>query len=938
MLTKIFSALFLLLVLASPGLAAAPAGCEAETSLTARTDILKCEGWEAAGWNNNGWYQDQGDTGNALDGRRFNRFPMDDTRYANFASSAVITGTGCLSGNCMRVNMLSYLTAAGGGWVGMNWIIPGQGGCSHSTLGCVPQQDVYARYYLKLSPNFDPEGYGVKTGERSGGGGKFPGLADATNGASGTPSIQCGNGGEAPVNGTECWSARTTFQLCQVTYNGVYNGCAQAGNVNASTRFGFYPYMYDGSPVGIRFTSAYWDDDGRGNADGPCDATYGFGGGKNYTNVPPFCGIGNMGLDNDRWYEVEIHTKMNDPGVANGILEGWLDGVLRYRKTNVNYRNPGHNNIGVRQFWLDIFTGGTGVGMKEDMYVLFDQMVVATQRIGSFQGTTPVNQSQMVPQTQDPGTGTGGFSRGHYLKPLGCYLSLFGAGGVPPGAGGDNSIRCLTPHVQVAPNRWGQWMTLFPSDGGADISSIGKRDNYLSFYISWLDELWMYGGSYISPQELTQYGFVNYQINYAGRMSFANCRPTATPNCAQWVALSRFDQGPAAFASIVENYQVLGAWHTDNAAACNDVVEKCMWGWGYNSDGDHYLLEKNVSRAQGSICNSGAAVGTKTHIACVLPKNPRNIPVNPSLDDQPTGSGTTPSWRQQAMNVLAPGPDAARCFFIVGTMAFTHIDAQGNVGNFRSVRDAWIYNCTTMAWTQVTSPPTVGSGGSGNLATPLMVFDKNRNQWLLQADDHISAYNLATGNWTDVSPPSGTGFNTFNSYGAFIDNADMFIIQDGNQSGTPGNAAYGVRAFTQGSLVGQVAPIVGFVSTSSNGSEASTAVNVTVALSQSSAQTVTVSYQATGGTATGGGVDYTLTPGTLTFAPGETVKSLPFTVVNDLLVEPGETIQLVLFNPNNASLGASTHLYTILDNDTTTIPGMRIGAGVTMGVDVKVGQ
>lgn len=71
-----------------------------------------------------------------------------------------------------------------------------------------------------------------------------------------------------------------------------------------------------------------------------------------------------------------------------------------------------------------------------------------------------------------------------------------------------------------------------------------------------------------------------------------------------------------------------------------------------------------------------------------------------------------------------------------------------------------------------------------------------------------------------------------------------------------------------------------------------------VILSQPSGQTVTVDYAVTGGTATGGGVDYTLAGGTLTFTPNETVKNIaPFTIVNDGTIEPDETIEITLSNP-----------------------------------------
>src|SRR5439155_900640 len=110
-------------------------------------------------------------------------------------------------------------------------------------------------------------------------------------------------------------------------------------------------------------------------------------------------------------------------------------------------------------------------------------------------------------------------------------------------------------------------------------------------------------------------------------------------------------------------------------------------------------------------------------------------------------------------------------------------------------------------------------------------------------------------------------------------------------------------------------PAVAFNAAVSSGSESVTAVAVPVSLSTASGRTVTVSYAVTG-TATGGGVDYTLAAGTLTFAPGVTTQNISIAVVNDTLDEDDETIQLTLSGPTNATLGAiPTHTYTILDDD-----------------------
>ena len=56
----------------------------------------------------------------------------------------------------------------------------------------------------------------------------------------------------------------------------------------------------------------------------------------------------------------------------------------------------------------------------------------------------------------------------------------------------------------------------------------------------------------------------------------------------------------------------------------------------------------------------------------------------------------------------------------------------------------------------------------------------------------------------------------------------------------------------------------------------------------------------TGGTATNGGVDYTLTDGTLTFAPGETTKALSGSIVDDAQFDANETVVITLFNSQSA--------------------------------------
>ena len=111
-------------------------------------------------------------------------------------------------------------------------------------------------------------------------------------------------------------------------------------------------------------------------------------------------------------------------------------------------------------------------------------------------------------------------------------------------------------------------------------------------------------------------------------------------------------------------------------------------------------------------------------------------------------------------------------------------------------------------------------------------------------------------------------------------------------------------------------PTVSFNAATSSGSESTTTVSLPVSLAAASGRIVTVDYAVTGGSATGGGVDYTLASGTLSFAPGVISQNIGIAVMNDTLYEGDETISVTLSSPTNASLGAITnHTYTVLDND-----------------------
>ena len=92
-------------------------------------------------------------------------------------------------------------------------------------------------------------------------------------------------------------------------------------------------------------------------------------------------------------------------------------------------------------------------------------------------------------------------------------------------------------------------------------------------------------------------------------------------------------------------------------------------------------------------------------------------------------------------------------------------------------------------------------------------------------------------------------------------------------------------------------------------------VNVQVGLSSTSQSPVTVNYAVTGGTAASG-TNFTLPSGTLTFNPGDLIKSIPLTALHDLVIGTSKTVVVTLSSPGGATLGAlSSATWTIADRD-----------------------
>ena len=87
-----------------------------------------------------------------------------------------------------------------------------------------------------------------------------------------------------------------------------------------------------------------------------------------------------------------------------------------------------------------------------------------------------------------------------------------------------------------------------------------------------------------------------------------------------------------------------------------------------------------------------------------------------------------------------------------------------------------------------------------------------------------------------------------------------------------------------------------------------------VSLDRAAAEPVTVDYATSDGTATAG-ADYTATSSTLSFAAGETQKTITVAVLDDAHDEGTETLTLTLSNARGAAIGNATATGWIVNTD-----------------------
>jgi Tol biopolymer transport system component len=218
--------------------------------------------------------------------------------------------------------------------------------------------------------------------------------------------------------------------------------------------------------------------------------------------------------------------------------------------------------------------------------------------------------------------------------------------------------------------------------------------------------------------------------------------------------------------------------------------------------------------------------------------------------------------------------------------------------------EIYVMNADGSQRTKLTDAPGMDKSPAWSPDGTKIVFSSNRDNehnyeiYIMDADGG-SPTRLTYNPGGDSSPtwsPDGTQI-AFTSYNTSGSNNEVYVINaDGSEQKNLTNSPSNDSDPDWQALPVNPAGYAQFKTARYNVIENIGTATMTVTRSGGSTGAITVNYAATNGTATKG-ADYTATQGKLTFADGETIKTISVPVLDDGIVEPDETVNVTLSNP-----------------------------------------
>ncbi len=220
-----------------------------------------------------------------------------------------------------------------------------------------------------------------------------------------------------------------------------------------------------------------------------------------------------------------------------------------------------------------------------------------------------------------------------------------------------------------------------------------------------------------------------------------------------------------------------------------------------------------------------------------------------------------------------------------------------------------------------------GNSGTSNLAftvslskastSPVTVNYATSNGTATAGQD----YTAASGTITFAAGETSKTVNVVVAGDATVEPDETFTVTLSNASGAGITAATATGTITND----DIAPALSIGSASkAEGSSGTSNLAFTVTLSKASTTPVTVNYATSNGTATAG-QDYTAASGTVTFAAGETSKTVNVAIAGDTAAEDDETFTVTLSSPSGATIATASATGTITNDDGTPPPSVSIG-------------
>jgi endoglucanase len=189
------------------------------------------------------------------------------------------------------------------------------------------------------------------------------------------------------------------------------------------------------------------------------------------------------------------------------------------------------------------------------------------------------------------------------------------------------------------------------------------------------------------------------------------------------------------------------------------------------------------------------------------------------------------------------------------------------------------------------------------------------NGWVVEFDAPFAITNLWNGK---IVSHTGNHYVVRNAdwNGALPANGSVnFGFQAASQGAPVAPTGVTVNGEAVGGMPAPVPPVISVADLSINeGNAGSVDAGFKVTLSKASSEAVTVNYSTADGTALAGS-DYKAASGILTFAPGETTKTIAVPVIGDALAESNETFSLKLSAPAKATIGKAVATGTIVNDD-----------------------